>query len=197
MRWLTANFLIRTVPLALGSPAVAAETVAVRSVQVEGTVFRVTLGDGRILPQDQLPGAILAFGDGTGRQRRIRIDAVERDPKDPAGEVMLYTLSEQDPATGKWNNLCLPDPDGRRLGFPLAGAFTPDGRYERAHNGILLTCTGGAEGKCIRFGYRPLGLWAGQYFPRPLLPSVCPAGPRRLLRRWDWPYARWHGHRYF
>jgi hypothetical protein len=102
----------------------AAESVAVHSVEVEGTAFRVTVSDGLVLSQDQLPGTILALGDGSGRQRRIRIDGVERDSKDPADEVVLYTLSEQDPASGEWRNLCLRDPDGRRLGFPLAGAFT-------------------------------------------------------------------------
>lgn len=137
--------------------AIAAASVAVRSVEVEGTAFRVTLSDGRIVTQEQLSGTILALGDGTGRQRRIRIDAVERDSKDPAGEVVLYTLSEQDSATGHWRNLCLPDPDGRRLGFPLAGAFTSDGRYEAAPGRILLTWTGGAEGKCVRFGFGILG----------------------------------------
>jgi hypothetical protein len=45
----------------------------------------------------------------------------------------------------------------RQLGFPLAGAFTPDGRYEARQGLILLTCTGGAGGKCIRFGYKPWG----------------------------------------
>ena len=39
----------------------------------------------------------------------------------------------------------------------LAGAFTSDGRYEPTRGGILLTCTGGAEGKCIRFVYKPWG----------------------------------------
>jgi ADYC domain len=135
----------------------AAESVAVRRVEVEGTAFRVTLSDGRIIAQDQLPGTILALGDGTGRQRRVRIDGVERDSKDPAGEVVLYSLSEQDPGSGEWRDLCLPDPNGRRLGFPLAGAFTSDGRYEAAKGRILLTCTGGAQGKCVRFGYKPWG----------------------------------------
>jgi ADYC domain len=130
---------------------------AVRSVAVEKTEFRVTLSDGRVLPQEQLPGTILIFGDSGNARRRIRIDSVKRDSKDPAGEVVLYGLSEQDLATGDWRNLCLPDPDGRRLGFPLAGAFTQDGHYEPAHAGILLTCTGGAEGKCVRFGYKPWG----------------------------------------
>ncbi|MGH6837915.1 MAG: ADYC domain-containing protein [Methylocella sp.] len=143
---------------ALGSPAMAAGSVAARSVEAEGTAFRVTLSDGRVLPQDQLPGTILVLGDGSGQQRRIRIDGVERDRQDAVGEIVLYALSEHDPATGEWRNLCLPDADGRRLGFPLAGAFTPDGRYEATRGGILLTCTGGAEGKCVRFGYKPWGI---------------------------------------
>jgi hypothetical protein len=136
MQWLTASFLILAMPFAFGSPEVAAASVAVRSVEVEGTAFRVTLSDGRIIAQDQLPGTILMLGDGSRRQRRIRIDGVEHDGRDAAGEIVLYALSEQDPASGEWRNLCLPDPDGRRLGFPLAGAFTPDGRYEPTHRGF-------------------------------------------------------------
>ena len=108
-----------------------------------------------MLAQDQLPGTVLTLGDGSGAQRRIRIDAVEHDARDPRGEVMLYTLSEPDPATGELHNACQPDPDGRRLGFPLPGAFTPDGSYVAAPGRILITCTGGAEGKCVRFGYQP------------------------------------------
>ena len=125
------------------------------NVTVDGTAFRVTLPDGHVLAQEDLPGAVLALGDGSGAQRRVRIDAVEQDACDPTGEVMLYTLSEPDPATGEWQNVCDPDPDGRRLGFPLAGAFTPDGRYVAVPGRILITCTGGAEGKCIGFGYKP------------------------------------------
>lgn len=153
-------FLAAALPIAAGPAAfraLAAEKIAVRGVAVDKTAFRVTLSDGRVLAQEQLPGAVLMLGDGSGAQRRIRIDGVERDAKDPAGEIVLYALSEQDPESGGWRNLCLPDAEGRRLGFPLPGAFTPDGRYEPAHAGILLTCTGGAEGKCIRFGYKPWG----------------------------------------
>jgi ADYC domain len=158
MRSLTPNLLaLAWLFSALCSPALVAGGAAVRSVAVEGAAFRITLSDGRILRQEQLPGIVLVLGDGTGQQRRIRIDGVERDSRDASGEIVLYTLFEQDAATGEWRNLCLPDPDGRRLGFPLAGAFTPDGRYESARDGILLTCTGGAEGKCVRFGYKPWG----------------------------------------
>jgi hypothetical protein len=122
---------------------------------VDGTAFRLTLRGGSVLAQEQLPGTVLTLGDGSGTQRRIRIDAVEYDSRDPQHEVMLYALSEPDAATGQWHNACQPDPDGRRLGFPLAGAFTPDGRYVAMPGRILITCTGGAEGKCIRFGYKP------------------------------------------
>ena len=100
---------------------------------------------------------MLSLGDGSAEERRLRIDFVEPDPKDPGGEVMLYGLSEEDPESGAWRNACLPDPDGRRLGFPLAGAFTADGRYQPAPGKLLITCTGGAEGKCVRFGYQPSG----------------------------------------
>jgi hypothetical protein len=125
------------------------------SVTVDGTAFHVQLPDGSVLHQEQLAGVVLTLGDGSGVQRRIRIDAVEHDARDNLGEVMLYTLSEADPVSKQWHNACDPDPDGRRLGFPLSGAFTPDGRYIAVPGRILITCTGGAEGKCIRFGYEP------------------------------------------
>lgn len=143
--------------LVLAASALAAPPLAAPgpSAAVAGTTFRVTLPDGSVIAQEQLPGTVLTLGDGSGAQRRIRIDAVERDARDPLGEIVLYTLSEPDPATGQWRNACQPDPDGRRLGFPLAGAFTADGRYVPASGRILITCTGGAEGKCIRFGYKP------------------------------------------
>lgn len=138
------------------------EAVRVQGVAVDGTRFRVMLSDGRIMAQTDLPGTILALGDRTGARRLVRIDAVEHDPKDQSGEVVLYQLSEQEPASGEWRNLCQPDPEGRRLGFPLAGSFTQDGRYlppsgEAERSRLLITCTGGAEGKCVRLGYKPWG----------------------------------------
>jgi len=127
----------------------------VRDVEVEGTAFRVTLTDGRVLSQDELVGIRLVLGDGSGRQRQIRIDTVERDAKDSAGEVVLYEFSEQDPVTAEWHNICQADAEGRRLGFPLAGAFTRRGEHVDAARRFFITCTGGAEGKCVRFGYKP------------------------------------------
>ncbi|HEX3884820.1 MAG TPA: ADYC domain-containing protein [Stellaceae bacterium] len=148
--------LVLAAALAVVGAAIPARpaSAAVR-VDVVGTMFHVTLADGRVLTQDELPGTVIVMGDGSGRQRRVRIDAVTRDPLDPRGEMILYALSEQISPEGGWQNLCLPGPDGVRLGFPLGGRFTADGRYEDLPGRFLITCTGGAEGKCIRWGYRP------------------------------------------
>lgn len=149
------NLVLITALFAIESPVTAASNAKVQHVEVKGTTFHITLDDGQVMDQDQLPGTVLVIGDGSGQQRRVRIDAVEADPKDPTGEVMLYALSEQNLASGEWHNLCEPDPAGRRLGFPLAGAFTPAGQYVATPDRFFVTCTSGAEGKCVRFGYKP------------------------------------------
>jgi ADYC domain len=141
--------------LVLGGLVRPVSAASVRSVTVENTVFRITLDDGNVLPQDALKGVVLTLGDGTGQSRRVRIDAVEPDPTDPMHEIMLYTFSAQTGADGAWENICLAGPDGLRKGFPLNGAFTADMRHVDVPGRILITCTGGAEGKCIRFGYKP------------------------------------------
>lgn len=144
--WLAAMTPLAFVASASGAPGA--------SVTLERNAFRVTLADGRVLTQAQLIGVTLTVGDGSGARRRIRIDGVEADSRDPSGETVLYTLSEPD-AAGGWANACQPDPDGLRLGFPLPGAFDGAGHYEPDRPGILITCTAGAEGKCVRFGYKP------------------------------------------
>src|SRR5271166_5815810 len=111
MRRSAATGLMILAAFAAGLPSPAAPQTTPK-VAVEGTAFRITLADGHVLAQDELPGVCIALGDGSGRQRRIRIDAVEPDPKDRSGEILLYTLSEQDPVSGEWRNACLPDPDG-------------------------------------------------------------------------------------
>jgi hypothetical protein len=112
-------------------------------IAVVGDSFELHHADGSTAPQSELVGTILALGVGNGAQRRIRIDSVLHDPKDQSGRVMLYGLSEAD-ATGAWHNLCQPDPDGQRLGLPLAGHFTETGSYVPQTGQLLITCTGGA-----------------------------------------------------
>ncbi len=120
---------------------------ALRQVEVAGAQFRVTTVGGRTLPQHELVGAVLAYRDGA-QVISVRIDSVFADPKDPTGGLLLYGLSTRDPAGGDWNDMCQPDADGVRAGFPLQLGSAA---------GYVLTCTSGAQGKCVRFGYKP---WA-------------------------------------
>lgn len=123
----------------------AAKATAVRSMAVEGTEIVVRLTDERVLRSRDLVGAILKVRF-EGEPADVRIAAVEADPSDPSGSVWLHTFDARD-SGGSWSNLCTPGPDGRRQGFPVQGA---DGALD-------FTCTSGAVGKCVRFGYRP---WA-------------------------------------
>ena len=134
------------------SPAHAAETGAL-SVAVVGTEFRVTRADGMVVAQPDLVGMVLSTADARGQQITIRIDGVERDQRDPNGEITLYDLAVRD-AAGGWRPLCRPDPDGHALGFPLSGAWTPDGRHI-ASDTFEIACTSGVIAKCVRAGYKP------------------------------------------
>jgi ADYC domain len=58
--------------------------------------------------------------------------------------VVLHHFVVRDRDGGQVD-LCDPDADGRSLGFPI-----PNDR-----GGFDLTCTSGAVGKCVRWGYRP------------------------------------------
>ena len=147
-----ASVLASTVlgALTVTSPLVSrAEAESARGplmVDVDGTQFRVTLRDGRILQSVDLVGAVLGLPSGA----RVRIEAVEeRDG------VWLHTFSAQR-TDGTWANICRLGPDGRRAGFPIAGHATEDGTLAEAAPGVFeITCTAGAQGKCVRFGYRP------------------------------------------
>lgn len=121
-----------------------AQSPPVRALGVEGTEIVVTLADGRSLRSQDLVGAVLKVRF-EGEPAEVRIAAVEPDPDDKSKTVWLHSF-EAKQADGTWANLCGPGPDGRRQGFPLSGP-----------QGLEFTCTSGAVGKCVRFGYRP---WA-------------------------------------
>ena len=125
-------------------------------VALDGTRLSVLRGDGTRLGPEQLPGSELELADRFTRYR-LRVDAVERDPRNPSGETWLYALSVRDPESGGWGQLCNPDPEGRRLAVPIPGSFAEDGRYVPDATRLTLTCTSGAAGKCVRFGYKPWG----------------------------------------
>jgi len=84
----------------------------------------------------------------------LRIDGVQHDPHEPG--ITLYQLSNpsaDDPT--KWVNACDPDPDGKQLGFHMSGTWTNTGDHLHSDHAFSITCTSGAEGKCVRFGYKP------------------------------------------
>ena len=138
------------VALVLGLLGCVAQAQA-GSLAVEGTEFVLKSGDGRILRSRDLAGATLSVDlrlpdlPGNGTVAEILIEAVTLDPKDQDREVWLHTLKIRRQETGTFADFCEPDPDGHRYAFPLAVA----------NDGWTLTCTAGAQGKCVRLGYRP------------------------------------------
>ncbi|MBI4275935.1 MAG: hypothetical protein HY659_14670 [Rhizobiales bacterium] len=120
--------------------------------------------DGSVREGTALTGAILHVTTG-GQTARVRIAAIEKDARDPGGEILLYDFRVIAP-DGSEQPLCLPDPDGRRLGLPLAGKSDPAGMLRAGGaNDFELVCTSGAQGKCARFGYKP---WAQAPGNRPM-----------------------------
>ena len=124
-------------------------------LQARDGQFRLTLPDGRVLDSQALIGAEFELPvPETARTERIRFTAVY--PAAINSRVWLHDFERRDPDTGAWVPLCTPDVRGRRAGFPVAGAWVA-GRYVADPDRLFLTCTSGAEGKCVLWGYDPLG----------------------------------------
>jgi ADYC domain len=152
----------RYVTLALIA-AGAAPAFADVTVSVWRTEFNVS-EDGRQLTQDEIVGLELTVADETGKTADFRIEGTRTDPTD--SEIRLYDVSVRENQTGEWRRFCQPGPDGVAMAFPLSGTWTPSGRHEDQPT-FILTCTAGAIGKCVRFGYKPwkrtpagVSLWA-------------------------------------
>ena len=101
-----------------------------------------------MLRSPDLVGAELDLGDGNV----LRIDAVRTDPEDPT--IFLHSFSTRD-AVSDWQNPCDADASGKREGFPLPGRWDANGAFHPGTEHFALTCTSGAQAKCIRFGYKP------------------------------------------
>jgi hypothetical protein len=119
-----------------------AASVAQQRLTAEGTEFVLITADGRALRSAELVGATLRIGI-KGREFEVTIRSVEDDPHAVGGRVVLHHFVVND-RSGRPVDLCAPDAAGQSRGFPV-----PDGR-----GGFELTCTSGAIGKCIRWGYR-------------------------------------------
>jgi ADYC domain len=125
--------------MAIGVPVAAP---AQNTLTAVGTEFVLTTPDGRTLRSADLVGATLNVA-AAGTHVEIKITSVEEDRQAIGGRVLLHHFLVKDQA-GRLVDMCRPDKDGRSLGFPV-----PDGS-----GGFALTCTSGAVGKCIRWGYR-------------------------------------------
>jgi ADYC domain len=136
--------------LAVIEPEVAG---AQAQLTVEGTEFVLHTGGGRKLRSADLVGATIKLSF-SGKDVDVRIASVEDDPYAVGGRVLLHHFVVK-AASGRPTDMCAPDAEGRSRGFPV-----PDGR-----GGFELTCTSGAIGKCVRWGYRP---WEEQSSGAPL-----------------------------
>ena len=126
------------------------------------------MADGRVTPQEALKGVVLTLGDGSGATRRLRIDFRRIQPE---GQGRRGHALRALGAGSRERRMAqrLPARSGRpaarfsarRLDSP------PGGCYEPEQGKLLITCTGGAEGKCVRFGYKP---WGHAADGTPLLP---------------------------
>jgi hypothetical protein len=158
------NQLIQRVAGALLSCAVFAQTSLliaadlpqperIEKTEVVGTAFRLTFSSGRILQGKELVGVTLSVRlPGDMSVHHVRLDEILTDSRDPNHDVLLYKAAVVDGETPK--ELCDPDPDGNRWMFPLKGQWNSEGQLI-SHSGFTLTCSAGAQGKCVRFGYKP------------------------------------------
>jgi hypothetical protein len=101
------------------------------------------------------PGSILRAHSEQGATLTLRIDAVERDPRDADGDVYLYEASMRDPADGQWKPFCRPDRAGKNRAIPLQGSWDAARNHVASDDVITFACTSGALGKCVLFGYKP------------------------------------------
>ncbi len=152
--------LLPLLALLLATPALAQPRLL--GLRAEGGDFRADLSDGTHLRGAALVGAVLRF-----EGMELRIDTARRDDAPPlpgggrATDVWLFGLSARASGGGaagaEWQPYCRPDPQGESLAMP----------YPAEDGSLRLTCSAGAIGKCIRFGYRP---WASLPDGRPLAP---------------------------
>lgn len=136
-----------------GNAAPAASRIT--SVKVIGTAFRVTLASGRTLEGRDLAGATISVAlVGKSRPLRVRLAKIIPDPSDPQGDVLLYDMRIAGPSGRASVPLCEHEVDGGHWAFPLRGQWDKDGQ-RISDTGFTLTCAADAQGKCVRFGYKP------------------------------------------
>lgn len=123
------------------------------SLSVSGSSFLLEPGDGRRLTSHDLVGAVFQATLAGGAHGEVRIEAVADDRDHPG--VLLHTLSFRNSPHEAWSPMCDADSQGRAAGFPIAGSVDANGHFLPDRKRWFLTCTSGAEGKCVLWGYDP------------------------------------------
>jgi hypothetical protein len=129
------------VTFALTVPPMAA-AIAQPTLTADGTEFVLTTDAGQVMRGADLVGATIRLRVA-GRPFEITIESAQEDRKS-VGYVLLHHFVARNNG-GPPSDLCSPDAEGRSLGFPVPSG---NGNFD-------ITCTSGAVGKCVRFGYRP------------------------------------------
>ncbi|OEO32303.1 hypothetical protein VW23_012205 [Devosia insulae DS-56] len=153
MRSMSLSALIFSLLAVLFTGPAAAQALkpTVTAIEAAEGTFRATLSDGTTRQGTELVGMVLTYSDGDSTIR-IRLKGVRPDPRDTSGKLQLNDLRYADTD----NPYCSPSADGVREGYAVAGRADADGTIHPAEPGeFVLTCTSGAQGKCLRFGYRP------------------------------------------
>ena len=176
-----------TIAIAAAFMPTLAGAATLKSIEAEGTQFRATLTDGRVLRSRDLVGATLtvAVRDNI---RRMRIDAVEADPgaiaDRSAPDVYLHTISVEAP-DGSWENICQ-----ARSGW-AAASVSPRGPRARGRNDRSGRAGGFRDHlhrRCARqvraFRICAVG-HAARHAGLRSLQRLCANGTRRLCGRWQ------------
>ena len=109
-------------------------------------------GNGALLKSVDLVGAVLVVTNDDGAPLRIKIAGVRPHPRVP--DILLHDFRIES-APGIWTPLCSPDALGLRMGFPIPGGWDEQNRFIANEDRLFVTCTSGAQGKCVVFGYDP------------------------------------------
>ena len=114
-----------------------------------------------VLKGTAVQGAILTSTDSEGRKVTLKIQDVERDPKEAEAETYLYTVVYRNSASSRWQNLCQPDRDSIAKAISLSGQWDTRGNHIDNQR-ITFACTNSALAKCVRWGYKPWKTVQGQ-----------------------------------
>jgi hypothetical protein len=135
--------------LALLLLALAVHGAPAQSLRPHEGGLRVETPRGWLEPP-ALQGAELTRRDGTV----LRIDSVQAGTDAAGARLWLMGVSVLQ-ADGTAQPLCQAAPDGTRYAMVVPGAVQPDGTVQEDAEDFVVACSAGAQGKCLRFGYRP------------------------------------------